>query len=297
MKILYLSAIDSNKDWGAEGFLNQAFNQLGHETICLDYRTNRDRLYDKITAVPDFDVFLLQRGEGVPVELIELIDRPRFFYDSELPYRLPDHADLVRSGVFDHYFFWTRGIIDDLTAWGWVDPAKCSVMNGAFYPPLHRPMPELERDIDILFMASLTPRRQQFLQSLAGRLKLTGLNAFGQDMVTALNRAKIVLNIHATDYVITETRVYEVLGCQAFLLTERLPPGHPFAAGKDLVEFGGPDDLLEKCRYYLEHPAEREAIAAQGRASALAGYTTTHLAQLFIDRFQTLLGSRGPTAA
>jgi spore maturation protein CgeB len=293
MKILYVSAIDSNQGWGAEVFLNQAFNELGHETICLDYRTNRGRMYEKLLAAPDFDVFLLQRGDGFPVELVELIDRPTFFYDSELPYRLDDHGDLVRSGVFDRYSFWCQNIIDDYAAKGWVDPAKCSVLNGAFHPPLHRKLPGTAKNIEVLLIASMTPRRTELAEKISRHIPLTRLNAFGQDMVQAINRAKIVLNLHATDYAIAEIRVHEVLGCQSFLLTERLPDCHPYASGEDLVEFFSLEELYAKVEYYLANQAEREAIAAKGHQAAMGGNTMRHLAQRLIDIFQQMLDAKG----
>jgi spore maturation protein CgeB len=34
--------------------------------------------------------------------------------------------------------------------------------------------------------------------------------------------------------------------------------------GRDLVDFGTPDELVEKISYYLEHEKERKAIAANG---------------------------------
>lgn len=41
-----------------------------------------------------------------------------------------------------------------------------------------------------------------------------------------------------------------------------------FENGTDYVMYDGNDDLINKCRYYLEHEDERMEIAASGNKSA-----------------------------
>ncbi len=79
MNIFYINVIENNAGWGAEYFVNQGFLDSGHETQTLDYRKFRESLASKFLEISDFDVFLLQRGEGFPLELIEACQRPRFF--------------------------------------------------------------------------------------------------------------------------------------------------------------------------------------------------------------------------
>jgi len=42
------------------------------------------------------------------------------------------------------------------------------------------------------------------------------------------------------------------------------------------VKFTNGDDLVAKVKYFLAHPEERNAIAAQGRKTVLARHTYRH---------------------
>ncbi len=67
---------------------------------------------------------------------------------------------------------------------------------------------------------------------------------------------------------------FEITACAQFLLALR-SPGHLecFAEGREAEFYSTIEECAEKARYYLEHAAEREAIAAAGRARSLAsGY-------------------------
>lgn len=69
-------------------------------------------------------------------------------------------------------------------------------------------------------------------------------------------------------------KAFEIAACGAFLLAERTP-GHcaAFEEDKEAVFFSTVEECAEKARYYLNHEAEREAIARRGRERAVAsGY-------------------------
>ena len=85
MNIFYINVIELNAKWGAEYFVNRGFIANGHQTFTLDYRKYRSFLAKKFLEMQeDFDVVFLQRGDHFPAELIEAVNRPRFFWASEL---------------------------------------------------------------------------------------------------------------------------------------------------------------------------------------------------------------------
>ena len=60
-------------------------------------------------------------------------------------------------------------------------------------------------------------------------------------------------------------RVWDVLGCGGFLLTNRQAElAYYFEDGEDLVCFSDEADLMKKAEYYLTHEAERMQIAKNG---------------------------------
>jgi hypothetical protein len=276
MRILYANVIEQNAGWGAEVFMNRALRRLGHETFTIDYRKYRHRLGAPLAAVPDFDCFFLQRGERFPLSVVAAIRRPRIYWASELVARRRDQDRLLRSGLFDHVFFRTPDCIATAVARGWCEPDRCSVLLSSFDPMVHRPL-GTAKDIDVLFVGALTPRRERWVAALSRRHTVTTATAFGEDLVGLINRARIVLNIHAEDFLDTETRVYEVLGCGTLLVTEPLSSENPFSAG-NLVVCSTPDEMGKAIDRFLGDAAARERVARQGHRAALEAHTVDHRA-------------------
>ena len=282
MKICYASVIEKHAGWGHEYFLNKALAGLGYETYCIDYRKDRRRLYRRFVNAPECDAFLLQRGDYFPIPLIKSIRVPRFFWATELVSRNRDQDRILKSGIFNHIFLHSRDCVNTVTSRNWVKPDKCSVLLNAFDDNLHRKIPGVTKNIDLLFVGWLSKRRKTILKKISSRFNCLATAAYGEDLVRLTNRARIVLNIHAEDFLDTETRVFETLGSGSFLLSERLSSENPFSE-RELVQFENTEDLIKKIRYFLEHDEEREAIAERGHAAALANHTYTHRAQQIIE--------------
>jgi len=269
VNILYVNKIERNAGWGAECFVNRGFLKLGHQTINLDYKTHQYRLADSLLAVDDFDVFLLQRGDHFPPELIQAIQRPRFFWASELVSRCRDQDRLLKSGLFDHVFVHSQECLKAVTGQGWIKPENVSVLINGFDPELHRLRPAGPKDIEVLFVGGILPRRRKLLDRLKLKFAVTEMAVFGEQLVTAFNRAQIVLNLHAEEYLDTETRIFEALGCGAFVISEKLAGENPFVSGRHLVETEGITEMEQAIEYYLHHQSEREQIAQAGHEEAL----------------------------
>lgn len=292
LRILYVNVIERNAGWGAEWFVNRGFQALGHVTHCIDYRKHRGKLHHLFKEIPECDVFLLQRGDNFPIDLIESIEIPRFFWASELVSRCRDQDRLLTSGLFHHIFFHSERCIKSAVSYGWVSQNMCSVLLNGFDETIHQPIPNVSRDINVLFVGSMTPRRKNCLDRLGAYFNVKIASAFGEDFVKLANRSKIILNIHAEDVKDTETRVFETLGCGAFLLTERLSAENPFLNGKHLVEFDTFDELCDKVKYYLEREGERDAIARSGYAEAIAHHTYRHRADEIVRVMASYLSNK-----
>ncbi len=118
---------------------------------------------------------------------------------------------------------------------------------------------------------------------------------FGQAMHQALRRARIVLDARAdhklrspkgdTDLGGGDTvnmRLFEATGAGAFLLTQHVPDLHRFfEPGYEIETYRSADELIEKIRYYLAHPDEREAIARRGQERSLRDYDMPVRARVF----------------
>ncbi|WP_136525571.1 glycosyltransferase family protein [Geomonas ferrireducens] len=274
MKIFYLSVIEQHAGWGAEVFVNRAFVGQGHRTVTLDYRKHRHDLSRHFLALDgDFDVLFLQRGDWFPIELLKSVRRPRFFWASELVSRNEDQNRLLRSGLFQHIFVHSKQCKDIVVRNGWMPEHAVSVLLNGFDESVHFAIPAAEKDIDLLFLGNLTPRRRRWLERLKADFPVTIVNAFGSEMTQFLNRAKIVLNIHAEEYPDTETRVFEALGCGAFLLTETLSAENPFSDLDHLVQVEDVEQMAAAISHYLEHGQQRQRIADSGHRAALAGHT------------------------
>lgn len=294
MKILYSNVAELNAGWGAEVFVNDALQKQGHETQCIDYKKHRRDLARQFLKADDFEVFLLQRGDGFPLRVLDSVRRPRFWWASELVSRCRDQDRLFEWGGFD--YIWVRGWACRETAVGrgWVEAERCGILQSGFDPLLHQPASEVARDIDVLFVGSLTPRRVRILERLSQKWNVRVEQAFGTAMVDLLHRSKIVLNIHAEDFLDVETRIYEVLGSGAFLLSEPLARENPFTPA-DIPIWNNEAELNDQIAYFLTHEAEREAIRLRAHQSAWNGHTWGCRARQITEKMTEVLGNTTST--
>lgn len=90
------------------------------------------------------------------------------------------------------------------------------------------------------------------------------------EMPRVFQNSKINLNLSRTFFAGTIQRVYDVLYCGGFLLTDyREDLDGLFEVGKELEVFRTDAELVDKVRYYLEHEEERNRIAQAGRERVL----------------------------
>jgi hypothetical protein len=290
MRILYLNAIEQHYGWGAEYFLNKALIGRGIETYTIDFRINRNRLSKRLLTIKgEFDIVLLQRGDYFPLEIASAILKPKVFLFTELIQRCSDADHLFESNLFDAYLVRGPKCKEVLSARGSPDPAKIDVFLSSFdQHTFYRR--EVRQDFDCLFVGSMTPRRESIIRELSKDFSVNVFRAFGEEASNLFSRAKIILNIHAEDFLDTETRVYEVLGSGAFLLSERLSDENPLTPGKHYVQANTLEDLKSSICYYLNHEDVRRKIATEGHLEALSKHTYDARAVQLESLFKRLIG-------
>lgn len=303
MRILCIDKHETNAGWGAECFLGEALQAAGVSAQHLDYERQRGRVAAALQAEPAFhevDAVLVQRGTGYvfPPRLLDAFRVPRILLLTELVARARALEPLLRSGRFEHVFVRTPTCKAALVERGWVAAKAVDVFLSACPEPYLRegatPPDEDAKDIDVLWVGSVLPRRRRILDELARTVPVTEARAFGADMVALVRRARVVLNLHAEERLDTETRVYEVLGAGGFLVSEPLSAESPFEPDRHYVESASPSALAQQVRAYLTDPKRRNTIAAAGHFEVRARHTYAARAAQVLAVLRTLSKTREP---
>jgi spore maturation protein CgeB len=189
---------------------------------------------------------------------------------------------------------------------------KVEFVGNAFDPQIHRPM-ELtaedhrKYDSEVGFIGSYEPDRAECLGFLADcgvKLRIIGNywdrwpiarplikmdigEVVGQEYAKAICSTKINLCfLRKINRDLQTTRSIEIPACGAFMLAERTDEHLAlFEEGKEAEFFSSNQELLDKVRYYLEHPQQRERIAAAGLHRCFAsGYRYQDRMQQILER-------------
>lgn len=112
--------------------------------------------------------------------------------------------------------------------------------------PIFQPDAGAARDIDVLFGGAIASERQQlYLDALRSKLSLTiAKERSGEEMRAALDRTKVVVNIHVHESALLETtQISEALTHGARVVSENAVDQHDNAAFAPLVDFVPRDDV------------------------------------------------------
>jgi hypothetical protein len=197
----------------------------------------------------------------------------------------------------------------------------------AYEPTLHFPPPagwsDADRNRDVSFIGTPYDNRAEtlgrlwrdcsFSVAVSGSAKLWA-RAMQPDVFKATFRAG---ELYRDDYreAIWRSRInlsflthsnqdefvhksFEIAGCGGFLLAER-SAGHlqRFKEDEEAVFFSTFDELAAKIRRYLPDEAARQRIAAAGNLRAVRdGYHNDRQVGLILERIQSLLSTRQPSA-
>ncbi len=126
---------------------------------------------------------------------------------------------------------------------------------------------------------------------------------WGREMYKTLKSGRIVINaeINLARGDAGNMRLFETTGAGSFCLTEHQDNIQDyFEPGVEIETFRDAGELVEKIRYYLAHPEEREAIARRGRDRCRGEYSMTNRTREFeriIRDYMPASPLRRPSAA
>jgi spore maturation protein CgeB len=167
-----------------------------------------------------------------------------------------------------------------------------------FAPSVLESLPEIERDLVVTFVGTLSSHhadRIRLLEFLAERTRLNiwgmGIEevseqspiricyrgqAWGREMFAIFRRSQIVINQHigiAGGYA-NNMRLYEATGCGATLVTDRKTNLQQlFDVGSEVVDYGDYAECLLRIEELLQEPARRAQIGADGQARTCRDHT------------------------
>lgn len=125
---------------------------------------------------------------------------------------------------------------------------------------------------DVTFIGQPHGDRRSVINRIADAGLEVGTYGFGwhtgklstYQMIEMFNKTKINLNLSNSSrgkHDQIKGRDFEIPGCGGFMLRAANPHlGEYFDIGKELIVYDTVDDLIDKIRYYLKHPEERDAV-------------------------------------
>ena len=164
-----------------------------------------------------------------------------------------------------------------------------------------------ERDIDVIFVGARFPNKMPYLaklkKALGKRLMLRGLSTWKKNLyfnakygfpgwvkpipfetyVPLYQRAKIGINVHNRgDYTVGSYRMFDLPGNGVMQISDGGSYlSNFYEVDREVVSHSSIDELIDKVKYYLDRPAEREAIARAGYRRAMESHRVhTRLTEL-----------------
>ena len=219
----------------------------------------------------------------------------------------PDMDTLIRfAKLFDYYLSYDSEIVEQLSKLGIRSEYQSHVASSSdFYP-----MPEIEKDIDVLFYGSWSPWREEVLFAankatkniaLYGNHWLKNLSFFsrkdirgmlcdriitGQHLNEVINRSRIVLGAQRLKNTTTglDTRAFDALSSGALLLTDA-PKDlfRHFKDQEDCLVYDRSEEVPDLIRAVLKGQLEVEKIKKSGREKILLDLTYKTLCKKIAD--------------
>ena len=272
-------AVFYNRSPGTVGeYLHRAFLAAGHTVA--HFNTSEAE-----ACRETYDVYLRIDHGDYSVDLPDRL-RPKAFYVVDTHLKNSWRSIQRQARRYDAVFCVQRRVVGHLPRAFWV-PLACD-------PDLHASSALPQRD-DLAFVGNdggvprkfyLQELRERYPQSFIGK-------APHMEMAAIYGHAKIGFHyIECTSPFsdMISMRVYEVLAAKRLLIANRLGDGDYEALGlrdrQEIVLYRTPQELFALVEHYLQHPEERERIAAAGHACVMQRHTYRHRADRMIAILQ-----------
>lgn len=115
--------------------------------------------------------------------------------------------------------------------------------------------------------------------------------AYGRELMQLIAESRIVLNAHvdSADGLAGNIRMFEATAMGALLVTDACRNlSEIFEPEREVVTYSNTAEAVEKLRYYLQHPEERETIARAGQERTLRCYNSSIRAREVLQIFSSL---------
>jgi spore maturation protein CgeB len=237
---------------------------------CILWTTDAPRFFQHIIDVAPFYDHIFCQG----TEAIELLDGAGIRGAQWLPMACdPDYHHPVECTSADKEKYGS-GI----------------VFVGSHYPE-RSALFEKMSDLDIAIWG---PGWESLPESSPLKGKIRGKHTTPDEWLKIYSASKIVL---ATHYQYPEKRfpvhqasprIFEAMGCGAFVICDRQRDVFSLFKDKEhIVGFDDSNDLIDKIKYYLDHPAERVVIATKGREEVLTKHTYVHRIKALLSMIES----------
>lgn len=234
------------------------------------------------------DLLLVIEGENyLPVELQGASAMTAWWAIDNHLHARPGGWHLRLAREFDSVFVAQRDYLSAFTGVG----ARAAWLPLGCAPAVHRRVPDLEEDYEVLFVGNVRSfhrRRRRLLDRLAKTFQVTELQGvFREDMARAYSRAKVVFNCSLAGDM--NMRVFEGLCSGSLLVTDRVLNGQEdlFASGEHLLTYDD-EDLVEVVAAALADDARRREIGARGAELVTRHHTYTHRMEALLRAVATL---------
>ncbi len=214
------------------------------------------------------------RAHGIPLVNLALNDKEHF-------------AGKVRDGrafgsrdICPHFDLCWTSTHDALVKYR-VEGARPIYLPEGANPQIHRPY-DLEKAIDVSFVGQCYGNRAQVISELSRRGIHVQAYGYGwpagplavEEMVKLYSRSRINLGFGGVagheDTFCLKGRDFEIPMSGGLYLTEDHPElAYAFRPGEEILTYRGIEDLAQKIRYYLNHPAQADEIRKKGHERAL----------------------------